>query len=210
MPEDIIDFHPLDGRDDRQPDPVAPNSPERPNAAEGPYVTRQELTAFGDALAQQLASAIQQAQAPAKAERVDPPAGSADWERQFTDRAAEAATQRLLEIQKPLYAAQIADYVATDFGPEVREEILRELKDLPGAVVASIAQSPNDLRKLVRMARGIHAERGGAIAPVSKGTGTVAGATVAENDDADRLHQAYRDIGVTREMAKAWARNSGR
>lgn len=190
MPEDIIDFHLHDGVE--VPEPVS----ESVNEAKTPsYVTREDLQAFGEALA-------------ATFKPPTPPEVPMDWEAQFANRAADTATQRLLDLNKPIFAAQIADQVAGEYGPEVRAEILEELRSLSGAVIAGITQSPADLRKLARMARGIHAEKHDSSAPTSRGSGTVNPATVAENDEAERYFQAYKDIGVTKEMAKRWAARS--
>jgi hypothetical protein len=189
MPEDIIDFHLHDGVEVPEPASEPVNEAKTPS-----YVTREDLQAFGEALAASL--------------KPTTPEVTLDWEAQFTNRAADTATQRLLDLNKPIFAAQIADQVAGEYGPEVRAEILEELRSLSGTVIAGITQSPADLRKLARMARGIHAEKHGSSAPTSRGAGTVNPATVAENDEADRYFQAYKDIGVTKEMAKRWAARS--
>jgi len=196
MAEDIIDF---ESHEDEAPEATAP---EVPAASPREDLTKEDLTAFGTAVAQQVLAALQPAAGATTSQTLP------DFENQFMNRAADTATVRLLEMNKPIFAANIAEQVAGEFGAEVKKEIVAELQKLPGHVVANITQSPDDLRKLARMARGIHAERQNAQAPRSNAAGTVGGATTAENDMATKFWNDYKDVpGFTKEMAKQMAKD---
>lgn len=177
------------------PPEVAPS--EAPPHQAPAYVTKEDLQASGNEMATQLAAALRPAA----------PQADVDWEQAFANRAADAATARLLEVNKPIFAAGIADQVAGEFGIDVKREVQAELQKLPGHVVASITQSPDDLKRLARMARGIHAERQAAQAPRSGGSGTVGAATSEENRLADKFWNDYKDIpGFTKDDARAMAK----
>jgi hypothetical protein len=199
MPEDIIDFE------------TAPESPPAeaasatPEPAKTEPLTRDELAAFGQNLAKEIVSALQ----PARPTEPASLPGQTDWERQFAEQAAAAATARMMEANKPLFSASIAEQVAGSFGPEIKREIVDMLHRLPGHVVANLPNSPDDLKRLSQLARGMHAERQTAPAPRSSAAGTVTGGSAAENELAAKFWNDYRDVpGFTKEMAREMAKDA--
>jgi len=177
------------------------------------YVTQADLERFGQAIVSQIAGALR-AHAASAAPAASPVGGGSagggpadDWETQFHNRTVDAATQRMMEVNKPILADRIAEHVAAQYGPDVKREIAMELQRLPGSVVAALTQSPDDLKKLARMARGIAAERQDGQAPRSGGSGTVGAATSDEMRMADKFWSDYRDVpGFSKDDAKRMAK----
>lgn len=187
-----------DPPEDQGPTPAADSTP----APE--YVTKADLTAFGTAMAEQIAAALKP---PAPAAPAEP---DKDWDQIISDRASDTATMRLLEINKPVFAAQIVAQVAGSLPQNVKDELTKEILGLPGNVVAHITQSPEDLKRLTRMAKGAHAELNpdAVAAPRSGGSGVVGGSTSEEIRMADKFWSDYKDVpGFTKKDAEQMAKD---
>ena len=183
---------------------VPAQAPEQTNGpansgSETPYVTANQVMEMTDSITHRVMQELQ------RSGMANPGGDSQVPMGQIAQYAAQLAAAHVMEAHKPAMVGQIAHQVAGQYGPEVEQEVVKELSRLNGTQIAACVRDPQYQRHLALIARGLHAERQDA--PASSPSGTVGGVSAKVNELAAQFMDAYHDVpGFTKELALQMAK----
>lgn len=191
---------------EEMPDLAAYSAEDAPDETPAPtYVTKADLEDFGKAMASQIAAALK------PAEPVKPDAETLNWQQQLQNNAADVATTRLLEINKPILAGQVADLICEGLPKNVRLAVMGELMGLDGVSVANLTQNKRAMKQWEFLAKGMNTEMNPASIPAPRGapSGTRGVEAGSVNDQIETMMKRFEGKvpGFNREMAKQWVKD---